>query len=56
MATLRNSWRYFVPPVVSILIALIPAPTGLEAHSLGSISPYLWELSLGLSSNRFPAR
>ncbi|SQI42699.1 Tartrate transporter [Leminorella richardii] len=33
MATLRNSWRYFVPPVVSILIALIPAPTGLEAHA-----------------------
>ncbi len=33
MATFRNYWRYFVPPVVSILLALMPAPAGLDAHA-----------------------
>lgn len=33
MATFRSCWRYVVPPAVSILLALIPAPAGLEPHA-----------------------
>lgn len=33
MATLRNYWRYLAPLAVILILALIPAPAGLELHS-----------------------